>query len=274
MNDIVITGASGYVGSALKKILSTQFKKVVGIYHHPSQEDPDGVLWDISKPTFPHMTLHEPIIIHTAASIKGDHETLWNVNVTGTKNVCDWAVQCKAKCIIYFSTGGVYGYHADRFIAETEPLNPIGYYGYTKLIGEQITQMINHVHQIPFIILRLYFPFDDHYQSGIFNFLINAILTGKSISLHKDGKPQINPIHLEDIHSIVTQIITCPPQSGIYNLCGDSVTSIEKLVTKFEQKLNKKAVLIRTSIEQNDLLGDNSKLKQAYHWLPKRALHY
>ena len=98
--------------------------------------------------------LHPDLIIHTAALVNTDYceknktET-YKINFLGTQNLLEPAIKIKSK-FIYFSSNGVFdGKHPPY--SETDPVNPINYYGKTKAEGEEIVKK----YMIHSMIIRL-----------------------------------------------------------------------------------------------------------------------
>ncbi|MED3711646.1 dTDP-4-dehydrorhamnose reductase [Peribacillus frigoritolerans] len=85
-------------------------------------------------------------IIHCAAytavdKAEDDKEKCYDVNVNGTSYLAEAAKEIGAK-FVYISTDYVLDGQGDEPFKETDPPNPIGYYGLTKLEGEKIVQSL------------------------------------------------------------------------------------------------------------------------------------
>ena len=62
----------------------------------------------------------------------------------------------KVKKIIYSSTAAVYGEPEYNPIDENHPTKPINYYGFTKLVSEQIIEWYSKVYGINYVFLRYF----------------------------------------------------------------------------------------------------------------------
>lgn len=278
---LVVTGAQGFVGSHLVRFFSSKNSGgVLGFVRKHKETDVSLnsnfslEACDLTKDLPDRPDYRGCPIVHTAGMIKGDFEDYWRTNVLGTKNVLDWAVRHNSCGFIFFSTGGVYGYTDGEFVSEDAQIDPIGVYGHTKWIGEQLCRMYAMEYRLPVTILRLYFPYGPGQQSGIFAFIDRAVSDGLEVTVQKDGAPHFRPTHLEDIATAVEAVIqSLKTQAGfnmyrVYNLCGDDQVSFRKLLSMYEEKHGKKAVFSQMSEKDGDLLGDNSKLKLSTGWRP------
>ena len=270
-----VTGAAGFLGGHIARHLC-RMGRVVGVDRMPASPDSpqvESLQLDICSPLPQSDIAPGATVIHAAASMNaGDVGELWNVNVNGTRNVLEWAVKVKAKHFIFTSTGGVYGYARDRYRREDEQLNPIGYYGHTKWLGEALCRMYSSLYGFDLTILRLYFPYGPGQKTGIFTLIHRSILEGTPLSIKPRGSPRMNPVHAEDIAAAVGLAAENHVGATTYNVCGDDVLTFLDVVRLFEQHLHRTAELSFTSVDDGDLLGDNSLIKQALGWKPRRQI--
>jgi UDP-glucose 4-epimerase len=156
---ILLTGATGYVGSHLwiellrrsfevvgVDNLSNSSKEICGaiekissgktIFFRGDVRDADFLSHVFSKHSFTH-------VIHLAA-LKNVQESLINkdeyfdVNVNGLKTLLTVMRTNGCQKIIFSSSAAVYGSEAISPISEFSKLSPVSWYGITKLQGEQL----------------------------------------------------------------------------------------------------------------------------------------
>ena len=103
------------------------------------------------------------VIVHAAAVHGihlGSHSTrdFYDLNLTGTLNVWEAAVDVGARAVVFSSTMGVYKTHSAPgdgvALREDVPLRPGDIYGWTKLAGEELCQLYGRTHGIPSVGLR------------------------------------------------------------------------------------------------------------------------
>ncbi len=135
---ILVTG-SGLLGAEVIRTLGKEFE-VVGTYNSKPKEG--AVRLDITdrNSVFDAVEKSMPVaIIHTAALTDVDYcedhrEEAMAINALGTKNVADAARKFGAK-LVYVSTDFVFDGKGSMY-REDDPVNPISYYAYSKLLGE------------------------------------------------------------------------------------------------------------------------------------------
>ncbi|MCK4734179.1 MAG: NAD(P)-dependent oxidoreductase, partial [Methanophagales archaeon] len=145
---IFITGGSGLLGSKIAEIALE--KRVHGIYAgycHFKPEFGEPVKIDLAKNTDLAVIaqIKPDVIIHTAALTNVDgcetnKELAYRINTEGTRRVADIANELGA-FLVYVSTDYVFSGDKGMYKEEDDP-NPINYYGYTKLLGEQYCSCI------------------------------------------------------------------------------------------------------------------------------------
>lgn len=104
-------------------------------------------------------SLRPDAIIHCGAytavdKAEDDKENCWKVNVEGTRYLAKAAQEINAK-FMYISTDYVFDGLGDKPFVETDPPNPVGYYGLTKYEGEKIVQS----HLTEWFIVRISWVF-------------------------------------------------------------------------------------------------------------------
>lgn len=141
--NILITGASGLLGSKLTEILIKNGYKVYAGYnvHKPLSGIP--IKFDVSNEKEVEKAFRNVgprIVIHAAALTNVDicevnRELAWRINVEGTENIVKLSKEYNV-FLIYVSTDYVFRGDKGLYSEEDEP-DPINYYGFTKLKGEE-----------------------------------------------------------------------------------------------------------------------------------------
>ena len=147
---ILITGASGFIGSYLVKDLNDQeldflaidAKRIPGLSEDRQREVSlleKGKLDNIIKEYQPN------VVIHLAAVASVTHENvgeIYNVNVCGTANLLEAIKKnCPSKTrVILVSTAGVYGNQDVELYEENLPFNPANHYSYSIMVTEYLSR--------------------------------------------------------------------------------------------------------------------------------------
>ena len=169
MQNILITGGAGYIGShTAKAIMKAGFQPVV--YDNLSRGFRElvkfgplvvGNLHDSEKLA---ATLHEfkPIgCIHFAAfAYVGEsvsHPGLYyRNNVLGSLNLIECLLKGGVNKIVFSSTCATYGQPEVDLISETTPQKPINPYGHSKLMVEQLLKDFDVAHGLKSVALRYF----------------------------------------------------------------------------------------------------------------------
>ena len=135
---ILVTG-SGLLGIEVMAVLRREFE-VVGTYNSRPKEgaihlniaDRSGVFEAVAE-------ARPAAIVHTAALTDVDYcedhrEEALAINALGTKNVADAARKFGAT-LVHVSTDFVFDGRGSMY-REDDPVNPVSYYAYSKLLGE------------------------------------------------------------------------------------------------------------------------------------------
>lgn len=145
---IVVTGSSGYIGSALvDRLLTDPTRRVIGVDRTASARAPSPnfgfVRCDLSAPG---STLQSDAfddtgcVVHLAAA-RGDwaigEDEYWRDNLQATRGLLQAPWAGGVPHWVFTSSVSVYG-PADQPLTEDAPLAPIGPYGQSKLASEQL----------------------------------------------------------------------------------------------------------------------------------------
>ncbi|TRU81292.1 MAG: SDR family oxidoreductase [Microcystis novacekii Mn_MB_F_20050700_S1] len=150
MKNILVTGATGFIGSYLLPILSQQkFHITAAVRKNLSQSLSIPIktikVGNIDEKTNWQEALEGiDIVIHLAARAHIINETIPNpeaefikVNTQGTANLVQQSIQAGVKHFIFISSIGAMTTQSDRVLTENSPCHPDSPYGRSKLQAEQ-----------------------------------------------------------------------------------------------------------------------------------------
>jgi dTDP-4-dehydrorhamnose reductase len=214
---LLITGGSGLLGSKVAKMALARGDEVFSGYAHniPSYGKP--VRFDLlDGPGISDMVerLAPEVIIHSAALTDVDRcerekELAYKINVEGTRDIAA-AAQKVGSFLIYISTDYVFDGQCGMYREDDRP-NPVSYYGYSKLLGEQYCGGA---------IVRTCVVYGSRPASGKVNFalwLLNSLKSGKEVRVVKDQF--ITPTLNTNLAGMVLEVAD-RRLCGVYNLAG------------------------------------------------------
>jgi UDP-glucose 4-epimerase len=270
----LVTGGSGYVGSAVVRALA--WRGPVTVVARRPVAAGDHILasleYDLRLPLADLPALRGAAVVHCAAEIRSPHwADHWRGNVVATHHVLEWAVRHRSPRVIFLSTGGVYGFRPGRRMVESDAIAPDGHYARTKAMAEQLALRAAARHGLPVVIFRLYFPFGGTPAFGIFRRALTAAQEGASFGVRSDGGPRMTPVHVDDAADAVVAGLGETFAPGVYNLCGNEDLDVLDLIRRLESRtghaVDRQAVIDGTG----DMMGDNTALCRA-GWSPRRSL--
>ena len=143
---LLVTGASGLLGYKLVQLALKKNHKVYSVYKEHSIDLGIPIKLDLTDQSevFRAISKSKPeTIIHTAAYTDVDgceinKDLAWRVNTEATKHVATASTSIGAH-LTYVSTDYVFD-GAKGLYSEEDRANPINYYGYTKLKGEDFVR--------------------------------------------------------------------------------------------------------------------------------------
>ncbi|MFN3604281.1 MAG: NAD-dependent epimerase/dehydratase family protein [Leptonema sp. (in: bacteria)] len=300
--NVLITGASGYIGLQLVKQLekNQQIHSIIAIDIKKNIEESKKTkfyLMDIRDKKILELLQKHKIdtVIHLAAIVNPTkHLTKkeqYSIDVIGTTSIMKYCAISMVKRFIITSSGAVYGYHPDNPIPihEGQPLrgNKEFAYSYHKTIIEKrldfFKQKYPHLKQFIFRVSTILGEKTSNQISDLFKkkFLIGIQGSDSPFCFVWD----------QDVINCLEKAIFCDlNKSGIYNLSGDGYLKIQEIseilnkkIIYFPPKLLSKILKIlyklkisQYSSEQILFLQyrpvlDNSKLKNEFGYIPKKT---
>lgn len=286
---ILITGASGFIGSNLITMLLKEDHKLYCISHtelipHDKLENHIGDFQDsnLLNEILPKVDL----VIHLACSsvpensIKFPDQDVQN-NVLGSLVLLNEMKKHNVRKIIYVSSGGVvYGNPKIVPTPESEKLSPISSYGITKMLVEQNIVLLSENLDIDYCVFRIsnaYGKGQHHRKNqGIINIWMNNIKNELPIKLIENGNQIRDYIHIDDILNAFSLVIK-NKITGVYNISTGVGTSLSQLKEKIEVIVGKNAKIEQLSnrkfdVEVNCL--DNDKFTKISGWKPLISLDH
>jgi dTDP-4-dehydrorhamnose reductase len=257
MKRVLICGSNGLFGQRLAMILGHETEYEVLNTSHHRQFVLDRHLFDYTQLDITNksdvkslVTSFRPDIVVNAAAMTNvdacetQRELAWKVNVVGVENLVEVArrIDC---LLIHLSTDYVFDGKNGPY-KETDRVNPINYYGKTKLAGENVILAGG----ISSAILRaiVIYGAGINVKNNFALWVINSLREGKTIRCVDD---QIgNPTHVSDLAASVVKVIE-QERSGLYHIGGADAVSRNEFAVKAAEVFGLNSSLIQrtTSID-------------------------
>lgn len=232
---ILVTGATGFIGSNLVKVLIQKGYDVRVLVPEAEKEKvfshTDIFVGDIAdSDSLQNIQKDIRIVIHCAGILGkwGSGESdLYRVNVEGTENLLKQCSFTELDKIIHLSAGGVSGPVAGGMVDETYPCNPATEYEKTKLTGEQRALELAEQLDLPLTVVRptfTYGPGDPH-KTGLFR----AVKKGK-FAFIGDGMSVNHPVFIDDLINGIFLALEKGKNRQIYIIGGERPVTKKELV--------------------------------------------
>ncbi len=284
--NILITGATGLVGSQLVKALSAcnrihnlnlhilalirNEKKAEEIYGTLSKRgEIQFVKADITKPI--HIDEKIDYVIHGAAvtisktMVEKPVETI-NTAIDGIKNLLELATEKKVDSMVFLSSMEMYGSFSEdgRVIEETDlgyvdPLAVRSNYPESKRMSENMCIAYKTEYDLPVKIARLSQTFGAGILPGenrIFAQFARSVINGKDIVLHTKGQSEGNYCYTRDTILGILTILLKGKNGEAYNVCNEEthikIADMAKLVV---EKIAKDQIALLFDIPDNNVFG-------------------
>ena len=161
MKKVLLTGASGDVGTRLRKLLKPIYPELIlSDLTTPADLGADETFIPANLSNFNEVLAAvngvEGIIHLGGFSVEGPWETILNSNIVGAYNLYEAARQSGAKRVIFASSNHAVGFYPrEKTIgADVTPL-PDGRYGLSKMFGEGVASLYAYKHGIGSMAIRI-----------------------------------------------------------------------------------------------------------------------
>jgi len=230
---IAVTGASGFIGSRLSRYLHERGHDTVALVRSPEKAQPLrklGVaarICDIAnRESLKEAFKDVQIVIHLAA-LFNHPEASWKeydgVNVQGTKNVVEIAMQSGVQRVVHCSTGGVVTGSGNLPYSEQTPYSVPAWdkYETTKMEGEKVALDFHRDHGLEVVVIRPTQPYGpgDVSKAKFYRMVKKGIIANP-------GKTKKHLIYIDDLCRAFEMTALSPHIKGEIFIIGGQ-TSIE-----------------------------------------------
>lgn len=248
--NVLITGATGFIGYYLTKRLLEQNYKVIAVGRDfkllnklEANSDLIKIKGDLTKNNFLENIFSKyqiDIIFHLAAKVhdrlEKDVKQYRLINVNLTEKLAELALKNNVEKLIFFSTVSVYGDTEGRTIDETQICTPSTTYGKTKLEAENILIKAYQKYNLPIVILRLTSVYGT-YDHGNLQLLAKIIRKHISAMVGK-GKNRKTMVYVEDvIQAAMLALIRDEAVGEVFNI-GENFYSFCEILDTLEKILD------------------------------------
>ena len=249
MNNILVTGGAGFIGSHVAEALINRGYAVT-ILDDLSGGFLDNVVRGVSfvEGSINDVALVERLfeqeryayVFHLAAyAAEGLSHFIkrfnYNNNLIGSVNLINASVNYGVKCFVFTSSIAVYGASPQLPMTEETPPRPEDPYGIAKLAVEQELRVCKEMFDLDYIIFRPHNVYGERQNIGdryrnVVGIFMNQILQGKPMTIFGAGTQTRAFSHIADVAPIIAESIEAPQAyNQIFNIGADQPYSINEL---------------------------------------------
>ena len=281
--DILVTGASGFLGRRVCHALSETGSNVIRLDAISSdKEDNTTLLCDLTEMETLSSLLKDRFfdsVIHLAG-IRGSRNDMFKLNVQGTANLID-ALSNKPGSLVIASSCAVYGIpeNSDGLVEEDDNLLPVTSYGQTMLQKEEISRQKCFQRGIPLSCARIFNIFGAEQSSSMMTSAIAQKLV--RISRGVAAPPlQTGPLYtvrdLIDVDDVAEAIVLMARMKipGEFNV-GTGIPKSGREIVSVLQEILGMNVPVKTEAEFNPMVesiyADTSRICAELGWKASRS---
>ena len=291
--EVVVTGAAGFIGSNLCRILLEQGAKVTGFDNLYSgkmdfikdliDNGLNFVHGDIrDQQAIEESTKNCKFIFHLAAqtsvpfSMENPKEDC-EINVVGTLNVLEATKKAGAR-MVFASSCAVYGNPEIRPTPETHRTHPIAFYGLTKLLGENYCRFYYETYKTEIVMLRIFNVYGPNCHGVIYDFLKKLRKNPSKLEVLGTGQQSRDFVHVSDMVNALIKAATTPEAVGQeFNIGTGTTTSVAEIAKMLIEILGLNTEIyfkggIAWAGDMDITLADNSKATNILLWKPQITL--
>lgn len=239
--NVLVTGATGLVGSRLSTMLLDRGDRVRALIRDPQRAQwladcgIDLVQGDLRRPhSFRNAVSGIDTVYHCAAQValpyEGDRTKILQINVEGTANLLAACAKAGVRRFVLASSVAVYGETTDENVTEEHPIEPSGAYAESKALAERVVQ--NYAGDFETVLVRpciIYGPGDRNFLPMFFEKFPNGFLP-----LVSGGRQPLDMVYTSDVAQALMLAGTVDEAAGeAYNVTDGQRHTVRELFELF-----------------------------------------
>jgi UDP-glucose 4-epimerase len=291
--NFLITGAAGFLGSALANRLVREGHQVRGL-DDLSTGDSQSLSPDVlftrgdmnDRPKLWTLLQEVDCVYHLAARVSVPESVLYPreynaVNVGGTVSLMEAMRDVGVRRVVFISSGAVYGDQGAQPLKENAVPNPRSPYAVSKLAAEYYVRTIGDLWGIETVCLRVFNAYGpgQHLPAShppVIPYFLRQAVRGGTLVVHGQGSQTRDYIFVDDAVSAMIAAANAPDLNhGIINVGSGTETSVRELVRLVLEITGSKPEIIpnpRTDPGVSRMCADLTLARQKLGYQPRISL--
>jgi UDP-glucose 4-epimerase len=292
MNNILVTGGAGFIGSHVTEELVKRGQQVVVL------DDLSGGFVDniVAGAEFVHGSINDvdlvnrlfqqhrfDYVFHLAAyAAEGLSHFIkrfnYHNNLIGSVNLINASVNTGVKCFVFTSSIAVYGASPELPMTEETPAHPEDPYGIAKLAVEQELRVCHEMFGLDYIIFRPHNVYGERQNIGdkyrnVVGIFMNLILQGQPMTIFGDGSQSRAFSYIGDMAPIMAEAIETPAAyNQVFNIGADQPYTINELAGSVARAMGVEPNITHLPA-RNEVLNAYSSHQKVQQVFGHRRLH-
>jgi UDP-glucose 4-epimerase len=291
--NFLITGAAGFLGSALANRLAREGHEVRGL-DDLSTGDPQALSPDVlftrgdvnDRPKLWTLLQEVDCVFHLAARVSVPESVLYPreynaVNVGGTVSLMEAMRDVGVRRVVLISSGAVYGDQGEQPLRESATPNPHSPYAVSKLAAEYYVRTIGDLWNIETVSLRVFNAYGpgQHLPAShppVIPFFLRQAVRGGTLVVHGSGSQTRDYVFIDDVLRCMLAAATAPGLNhAVINVGSGNETSIRELARLVLETTHSKAEMIthsRTDPGVSRMCADLTLAREKLGYQPRISL--
>ncbi len=298
MNQVLVTGADGFIGSHLTEELVKKGYKVRAFAYYNSfnnwgwldtlpkdiMDNVEVFCGDVRDPNGVRVAMKDcDAVLHLAALIAipfsyHSPDAYVDTNIKGTLNILQAARDLETERVLVTSTSEVYGTAQYVPIDEKHPYQGQSPYSATKIGADRLAESFYRSFSLPVTIVRPFNTYGPRQSArAVIPTIITQLLSGKTEVKLGSLTPTRDFNYVKDTANGFIEILKSDKTIGEeINIATQQEISIGQLAEELIRQINPSAKIIcdeqrlrPEKSEVNRLLGANAKIKSLTNWTPQ-----
>jgi UDP-glucuronate 4-epimerase len=208
-------------------------------------------------------------------------------NIQGFINILEACKHYPVKHLVYASSSSVYGLNKEMPFSVLHNVDhPISLYAASKKSNELMAHVYSHIFNVPTTGLRFFTVYGPWGRPDMALFIFTkAILENQPIEVFNDGNMLRDFTYIDDIVESISRLLVKPPLAKpelgssnlqanlstapyqIFNIGNNSPVKLTDFVEAIEDKLGKKAVIIKKPLQTGDVPNTYADVNDLFEYI-------